>query len=458
MSEARKKRLFGTDGIRGVVGEFPLDGPTVSRIGRALARALPPRARGPRVVIGRDTRESGARLAEALGHGIAAAGGRAVCVGVVPTPGVANLTRTHGFEAGVVISASHNPYLDNGIKVFSAEGFKLPDAQEAAIEEHVLDRDWATEDGPAEPGRLEHDPNLVQDYVQSLRASVDPAVTLSGRKVHLDCANGAAYQIAGELFESLGAEVVSWGTDPNGRNINQDCGALYPHALADRVREDGADFGVAFDGDADRAILVDGRGRVLDGDFILYRAARELQRHGRLRQGCVVATVMSNLWLERSLEKIGVSLRRTDVGDKYVLEEMRRCGANLGGEQSGHIIFLDHSTTGDGLLTALKLAESLALHGARLEQWGDEVQRYPQVLRNLRITSRPDLASHPAIGPVIRAVDERLGERGRVLVRYSGTENLARVMVEGEDQAEIDAAADELCGAIQAAIGAGDPA
>jgi len=453
--QGKGKRLFGTDGIRGVAGEFPLDGPTVVRIGRALSEALPSLARGPRVLIGRDTRESGTVLAEALGHGVAAAGGRAVSIGVVPTPAVALLTRVHGFDAGVVISASHNPYQDNGLKIFSGEGFKLPDEREREIEAHVLDREWAAADAPAEPGRLEHDEKLVGDYVAALRGALDPSVSLQGKSIHLDCANGAAYRIAVDLFEALGAKVVASGVEPDGRNINEGCGALYPKVLAGKVKEAGGDFGIAFDGDADRAILVDGAGRVLDGDFILYRSALELQRRGRLKGDCVVATVMSNLWLERSLEAHGIRMLRTGVGDKYVLEEMLRCGASLGGEQSGHVIYLDHATTGDGLLTALKVAEALALTDGDLAEWGSEVKRCPQVLLNVKITGRPDLTNHPVITPAIAEATEALADRGRVLVRYSGTENLARVMVEGEDATEIEAAAQRICAAIEGAIGVG---
>jgi len=368
---------------------------------------------------------------------------------------VAHLTRAHGFDAGVVISASHNPYRDNGIKVFSAEGFKLPDAQEAEIEEHVLDRDWATSDEPAEPGRLEHDTMLAEDYLVALRGTIDPAATLSGKVVHVDCANGAAFRMAVELFESLGAEVVAWGVHPDGRNINDRCGALYPELLATRVRAAGGDMGFAYDGDADRCILVDRNGVVLDGDFVLYRSALELQRRERLKGRCVVATVMSNLWLERSLASAGLELVRTSVGDKYVLEEMRRRGANLGGEQSGHVIFLDQATTGDGLLTSLKIAEAVALHGADLAAWGAEMKRYPQVLHNVKIRSRPVLETHPEIGPVMAEASSSLGDRGRILVRYSGTENLARVMVEGEDPDEIEAAARRICAAIEGSIGGG---
>jgi len=447
------KRLFGTDGIRGVAGEFPLDGGTVSRIGRALAEALPQRARGSRVLIGRDTRESGELLAEALGHGVAAAGGRAVSIGVAPTPAVAALTRAHGFDAGVVISASHNPFRDNGIKVFSSQGFKLPDAQEQEIEAHVLDRTWAASDTAALPGLLEHDASLVSDYVEILRASIDPSVSLAGKKVHLDCANGAAYRVAVDLYTQLGAEVVALAIAPDGRNINAGCGALHPERLAAQVRETRADLGVAFDGDADRAILADSSGRVLDGDFILYRAACEMKRRGRLKGSEVVATVMSNLWLERSLAELGIGLVRTQVGDKYVLEEMLRRGANLGGEQSGHVIFLDHATTGDGLLTSLKMAEALILDGGDLADWGDEMRRYPQVLLNVKIKSRPDLASHPTLGPLIAAVTEELGTRGRVLVRFSGTENLARVMIEGEDEQEINVAARRIAASLEESLG-----
>jgi phosphoglucosamine mutase len=447
-----KKRLFGTDGIRGRAGEAPLDAATVRRVGSALVEILKPRTGEPRILLGRDTRESGEALTEDLGRGIAAAGGHAVCMGVAPTPAVAALTRARGFDAGVVISASHNPYCDNGIKILSAEGFKLPDEEEVRIESHVLDGSLP-EPAADSASRLEHRAELVRDYLEVLRTAVPPDLSLEGLRIHLDCAHGAAYRMAADLFRSLGAQVEAHGVQPDGRNINLDCGALHPQKLAEAVRKDGADFGVAFDGDADRAILVDRKGRILDGDFVLYRSALDLQRRDKLRGDCVVATVMSNLWLERALGEHDIELRRAAVGDKYVLEEMLRCGAVLGGEQSGHIIFLDHATTGDGLLTALKMAENVVRNQGDLAAWNDEIRPCPQVLINVQVSSRPDLEAHPSVGPVIAGVTRELGDRGRVLVRYSGTENLARVMVEGEEATEVDRAARRICAAIEEAIG-----
>lgn len=446
------KRLFGTDGIRGRAGEVPLDPATVCRVGSALVEILKQRTAQPRILLGRDTRESGKALSEDLGRGIAAAGGHAVCMGVAPTPAVAALTRARDFDAGVVLSASHNPYRDNGIKILSAEGFKLSDEEEARIESHVLDGSLP-EPAADSTSKLEHHAELVDDYLAVLRSALPSDFSLQGLSIHLDCAHGAAYLMAADLFRSLGAQVQAHGVNPDGRNINLDCGALHPQKLAEAVREDGADFGVAFDGDADRAILVDRKGRILDGDFVLYRSALDLQSRDKLRGNCVVATVMSNLWLERALGEHGIELRRADVGDKYVLEEMLRCGAVLGGEQSGHIIFLEHATTGDGLLTALKMAENAVRNQGDLAVWNDEIRPCPQVLINVPVSSRPDLDVHASIGPVIAEVTRELGRRGRVLVRYSGTENVARVMVEGEEADEIDQAARRICSVIEEAIG-----
>ncbi len=452
MTTQQKKRLFGTDGIRGKAGSFPLDPATIQRVGRALAEHLKRRSPEPRILVGRDTRESGEALAEDLGRGIASVGGHAVCMGIAPTPAVAALTRAHGFDAGVVISASHNPYQDNGIKILSGEGFKLPDEEERRLEEQVLDGERPLVE-PKSGSCLEHQGELVGDYLEFLRGVIDPEISLKGWRIHLDCAHGAAHRMAVELFRSLGAIVEARGVSPDGRNINEGCGALHPQGLAQAVKADGADLGIAFDGDADRAVLVDRNGRILDGDFILYWSALDLQRRGLLRGDCVVATVMSNLWLERGLQEHGIELKRTGVGDKYVLEEMQRCGAVLGGEQSGHIIFLDDATTGDGLLTALKMSENLARNHGDLAAWNAAIEPCPQVLVNIRVSSTPELESHPSIAPVIRKVVEGLGDRGRVLVRYSGTEKLARVMVEGEDAAEIDQAARRISASIEDAIG-----
>jgi phosphoglucosamine mutase len=463
------KRLFGTDGIRGTAGRFPLDDGTVAGVGRALASSLAPGGdRSPRILVGRDTRESGPAIEEALVRGIEAAGGRAHPRGVLTTPAVATLTRLMGFDAGVVISASHNPHQDNGIKIFSGEGFKLPDALEAAIESLVLDGPAAASDGtfasptgPGAAGALSDAsplPETIADdlpgrYVSALLAVLTPGTSFAGWRVVLDCAHGAATNLGPDLFRRAGAEVTPLNTAPDGRNINRECGPLHPESLSRAVKERGAHLGLAFDGDADRCLAVDRSGRVLDGDYILYLAARDMKSAGSLKRSTVVATVMSNLWLERALRKEGIGLRRAAVGDKYVLEEMRRGGYTLGGEQSGHIIFLDRATTGDGLLTGLMLLDLLQRSGIDLADWAGTIHPCPQILVNVPVRSKPPLESHPGIGPCIREEEERLRERGRVLVRYSGTEPKARIMVEGESRNDIEACAARLKNAIQGAIG-----
>jgi phosphoglucosamine mutase len=463
------KRLFGTDGIRGTAGRFPLDSRTVGGVGRALASSLAPMGgRSPRILIGRDTRESGPAIEEAFVRGIEAAGGDAHRGGVLTTPAVASLTRMMGFQAGAVISASHNPHQDNGIKIFSDEGFKLPDAMEATIEALVLDG-AASEPGatsPSSAGPTTRVPSpedvptpatagedLPERYIASLLATLAPGTSLAGWRIVLDCAHGAATLLGPELFRRAGAEVTALNTTPDGRNINQECGALHPQHLARTVKECGAHLGLAFDGDADRCHVVDGSGRVLDGDYVLYLAARDLKSSGSLTGSTVVATVMSNLWLEKALHQEGIALRRAAVGDKYVLEEMRRGGYVLGGEQSGHIIFLDRATTGDGLLTGLVLLDLLRRSGLDLADWAATIHPCPQILVNVPVHSKPSLDSHPTIGPSIREEEKRLGEQGRVLVRYSGTEPKARVMVEGSSRDDIEACAARLKNLIQEAIG-----
>ncbi len=455
------KRLFGTDGIRGTAGLFPLDGDTVARIGEALVASIPSSSGEPCILIGRDTRQSGPSIEDALARGVEAAGGRVHRGGVLTTPAVAGLTRTIGYDAGVVISASHNPYRDNGIKVFSREGFKLPDALESSIEARVLDggdrkraRAAPSSGGgdrplpqDAEPGDLRH------RYVEALLASVDPGASYGDWRVVLDCAHGAACDLAPELFRRAGSEVIALHTEPDGTNINEACGALHPERLARVVRERSARLGLAFDGDADRCLAVDSSGRVLDGDYILYLAARRMKERNALPGDAVVGTVMSNLWLERALRSLGIALLRAPVGDKYVLEEMQRGGLVLGGEQSGHIIFLDRATTGDGLLTGLVLLDLLERTRLDLAAWAGSVRPCPQVLVNVQVRSRPPLESHPAIGPSIRDEKRRLGDRGRVLVRYSGTEPKARIMVEGESRDAVEACAERLRRVIEDAIG-----
>src|SRR5262245_46030727 len=390
------KRLFGTDGIRGTAGAFPLDPNTVTRVGVALARTLaedrPEDGGRPRILVGRDTRESGDWIERAITAGVKRGGGECFAVGVIPTPGVAYLARTAGFSAGVMISASHNPYRDNGIKVFAASGYKLPDHEEAAIEKMVLDGEDPIPDADYSPPATPVAPaGLVQKYITFLRMSVAPGMSLSGMKIVIDCANGASSDIAPRIFRDLGATVEAVFCTPDGRNINSGCGSLHPEGLAARVIAMGADLGVAFDGDADRCLFVSSDGRVADGDLLIFQAASHLKRLGKLPGDLVVSTVMSNLWLERGLADLGVRLTRTQVGDKYVLEEMLRSGSVIGGEQSGHLIFSDRSTTGDGILTALRLIEILRATGGTVHGWLSCVKAFPQILLNVRVSSRPKL-------------------------------------------------------------------
>lgn len=454
------KRLFGTDGIRGTAGSYPLDPPTVTAVGAALSRILAARhaaAQGPRILIGRDTRESGDWIERAIASGVCRSGARCETVGVIPTPGVAFLSRTAGYSAGVMISASHNPYRDNGIKIFSSTGYKLPDDEEAAIEAMVIDRRAglpADEYSPPAPSRADAD--LLPRYTAFLRGSVAAGATFSGLRIVLDCANGASSVIAPAVFRELGAAVDAVFDTPDGRNINSGCGSLHPEGLAAAVRERGADLGIAFDGDADRALFVSGDGRVADGDVLIYQAAVHLKELGRLTGDLVVTTVMSNLWLERSLEAAGIRLARTQVGDKYVLEEMLRTGAVLGGEQSGHIIFADRATTGDGILTALRLVEIMRAGGQTVGGWLSRVEAYPQVLLNVRVARRPDLETHPVIGEEAARVRQELGADGRLVLRYSGTEPLARVMIEATDQGQVESLARRLADVIKDQIGLPD--
>ncbi len=452
------KRLFGTDGIRGVAGEFPLDQATIERLGRALPQVLGPGDHHAlRVVIGSDTRESSPAIEAALARGVAAGGGRADCAGVLSTPAVACITRLLGYDAGVVVSASHNLYHDNGIKIFSSAGYKLSDAVEAKLEAAILD---AAEPvaiptpaaAPASATSIEQaDPRTR--YLEWVRGSIPDGVSFAGRKIVLDCANGAVSEIAPELFRSLGAEVIALNISPDGRNINQGCGTLHPGKLAEEVVHSGAELGLAFDGDADRCLIVDSSGRVLDGDYIVYLVAMDMKRAGRLAGNTVVGTVMTNLWMERDLRQEGIRTLRAPVGDKYVLEAMQAGGFNLGGEQSGHIIFLERATTGDGLLTGMLVLELLARTETDLAAWAASVRPCPQVLINIPVRERPPLDGHPRIGPAIREEERRLGSDGRVVVRYSGTEPKARIMVEAESRQTMEACAERLRQLIEQEIG-----
>ena len=452
------KRLFGTDGVRGLAGAFPLDDGTVERIGRALVRSLPREGQPPRVLVGRDTRESGPRLEEALVRGIESCGGSADRGGILTTPAVACMTRALGYDAGIVVSASHNPFPDNGIKIFSRDGFKLEDAVESHIESLVLDggADAAPRGAPADgrPRPAHASPRLLQEkYLEWLRGSIPEGASFAGRRIVLDCANGAASELAPRLFQALGAEVVALHDAPDGRNINEGCGALHPERLAETVIGRNAWLGLAFDGDADRCLPIDGAGRVLDGDYVLYLLARDLRASGRLKGETVVGTVMTNLWLERAFSAEGIRILRAPVGDKYVLEEMRRGGFMLGGEQSGHIIFLERATTGDGLLTGLLLMELLHRERLDLAAWAGTVKPCPQILINVPVRERPPLETHPSIGAAIREETRRLAAGGRLLVRYSGTEPKVRIMVEGEPRDAIEGVAARLKQVIEGAIG-----
>jgi len=449
-------RLFGTDGVRGAAGAYPLDPPTVRRLGAALVRALPHGAGGagaPRLLIGRDTRESGTWIEAELAHGAAGEGATVTSAGIVPTPAIAYLTRSMAYDAGIVISASHNPFEDNGIKVFSGRGEKFTETIEREVEAIVADGSWNAAGGPA--GSVSQG-QPVSAYLDHLRAVFPEATTLDGLRLAVDCANGATTSVAPELFMSLGFDVLVIANHPDGHNINRDCGSTHPELLAQTVVERGYDLGVAFDGDGDRAIFVDHSGHVINGDAVLLMCARQLQREGRLRGNTVVATVMSNIGLEIACRESGITLVRCAVGDKYVMEEMLKSGVSLGGEQSGHIIFSEYLYTGDGLCTALNVLRTIAGTGRTLADLASDLTNFPQVLLNVRVRERVDLASVPAVAAVIADVEQRVavqGGQGRLLVRYSGTEPLLRVMLEGRHDHEIRAWAQEIIDVVKENLG-----
>jgi phosphoglucosamine mutase len=451
-----KRKLFGTDGVRGVANIEPMTTEMMVKLGRAAAHVFKERKSGRhRIVIGKDTRLSGYMLENALASGICSMGVDILLVGPLPTPGIAFITSSMRADAGVVISASHNPFQDNGIKFFDRDGFKLPDEVEEEIESHILHgaldhvRPVATEVGKA--SRVE---DAVGRYVVFLKSTFPSRLTLEGVKIVVDCAHGAAYRVAPAVFEELGAEVVRLGVQPNGVNINEDCGSLHPACVASAVRETGADIGIALDGDADRVIVVDERGEEVDGDHIMAICARKLKERGSLRGNAVVATVMSNLGLERSLEEAGIRLERTRVGDRYVVEAMRAKGCNFGGEQSGHLVFLDHATTGDGVLAALQILSIMVEGGRPLSELASVMSAVPQVLVNVQVRSRVPLSGLPGVTTAIAAVEKELGVAGRVLVRYSGTEAKLRVMVEGDDEVRIRDLAGSVVQALQREVGA----
>lgn len=449
------RQLFGTDGIRGVAGQYPLDPQTVTAAGVALGEWVRARHSGhPAILIGIDTRESGAGLAAQLAGGAARAGVRPCFAGLITTPGVAHLAKTGDFAAGVMISASHNPYQDNGVKVFDHSGFKLPDEEELALEQRI----FALTDTELEPqpARLDVNPGLAQSYLDFL-ASTFPH-RLDGLRLVLDCANGAATHLARDLFARLGADVIAIGSRPDGRNINLNCGALHTDGLRQAVLDSAAQAGVAFDGDADRAILVSSSGRIINGDAILLILAGKLLSDSRLAdrngQPAVVATVMSNFGLEVALKDKGIRLLRTAVGDKYVLEEMLRCGIPLGGEQSGHVILTDYATTGDGMLTALRVLEVMKQSGQPLDSLAAGLQVFPQLLVNVRVKKKRPLEELASVQNEIGAAMAEFNGAGRVVVRFSGTEPLARVMVEGPVPERVEHYAYSIARSIEAELSA----
>jgi len=454
MSKIAGQRLFGTDGIRGTAGLFPLDDTTVAIIGRSLVLNLSIElGRSPNIVIGRDTRESGEQIELALAAGAISGGATVQSAGVITTPGIAYITRATPFDAGIVISASHNPYQDNGIKVFSPSGRKLADELERKIEADV---------GTA-PGQnitfhqgglqKEQEQAYQKSYINYLVGDVGAGLNLAGLKLAVDCANGAASGIAPELFARFGANVEVLSAEPNGRNINEACGSLHQEGLQRAVVERGLDLGIAFDGDADRALFVDAGGSLVDGDATLLVLADYIKKRGKLAGDLVVATVMSNIGLEIALRERGIELVRAQVGDRYVLEELLARDAKLGGEQSGHIIFPDISLAGDGMITAIELLRAIIDSGRSLGDLAAQMTRFPQVLVNVRVRSKPPLDTLHDVTAAIEQVERELQGRGRLLVRYSGTENLARVMIEGEDQIKVKEQANMISDVIRKAIG-----
>lgn len=452
--------MFGTDGIRGVAGEFPLTAESTYLIGRALGHDLVRNTRSARAVMGQDARESSGWIADRVAAGMAAVGVDVHSAGVITTPGVAYLARSRGFAAGVVISASHNPWTDNGIKVFSGDGFKLTDERELAIEKEIfalLQKPGAADDTALKIARpsLPGETGLRKAYIESLAGSV--ASDLSGLRVLVDCANGAATAEAPELFGSLRVQATFIHVTPDGKNINEGCGALHPETLGRAVAEAGGkfDLGVTFDGDADRALFCDGAGRVVNGDGVLLLTARDLQARGKLSGSTVVATTMSNMGVEIALKKSGIRMVRANVGDKYVLEEMLKTGATLGGEQSGHIIFRDgDATTGDGLLTALRVMDVIVRSGRSLAELVSDLKVFPQKIQNVRVREKIPFAHVPEVQRAIEAAERELDGNGRVVVRYSGTEALARVMVEAESEEKMQALTAEIAEAIRKTLGA----
>ena len=451
------RELFGTDGIRGRANVYPMTPELALRLGRAITLvARHGRARPPRIVIGKDTRLSGYMLETALAAGICAMGGRVMLSGPIPTPAVANLTQSMRADAGVVISASHNPYADNGIKIFGPDGFKLPDSEEAEIEA-LLQSPELESDGHtgAKVGRAERVADAQGRYIVYIKNTFPRELTLDGLRVVVDAGNGAAYKVAPAVFAELGADVTALGCKPNGQNINKNCGALHPEHVVSEVRKTKAAIGIALDGDADRVIVVDEQGQIIDGDVLMALCGTRMLKHGRLSGNTLVATVMSNMGLELALERAGGQVCRTAVGDRYVVEEMRRSGYTFGGEQSGHLIFLDHATTGDGLVAALQVLAIMVREERPLSELGLVMERVPQVLESVRLAQRRPIEDMPELTRQIALIEEKLGKQGRVLVRWSGTEPKLRLMAEGPNPAELALMIADMADAARRDLGAG---
>ena len=446
------RKLFGTDGVRGVANTYPMTTEIAMQIGRAIAYLVKDMKHDHRIVIGKDTRLSGYMIENALASGICSMGVNVLLVGPLPTPGIAFITTGMRADAGVVISASHNPFQDNGIKIFSREGFKLPDEEEARIEDLIFSTKMdALRPVADEVGKAFRLDDAKGRYIVFLKNTFPKRFTLDGIHIVLDCAHGATYAVAPHVFEELGAKVTKIGVSPDGKNINHECGALYPQIMADMVKKSGADLGVALDGDGDRLIVADEHGNVVDGDKIMAICAAEMLERGKLSQNTLVATVMSNMGLKVAMERMGGRLVRTQVGDRYVVEEMRRNKYNFGGEQSGHLVFLKHNTTGDGILGALQLLVAMKKKEQPISELSKIMERFPQVLKNVTTREKIALDQIPGFAAKVTSLEKELGNKGRILVRPSGTEPVIRVMVEGENEEKIENIADELCEVIRTA-------
>jgi len=450
------KKLFGTDGIRGVANQYPMTAEMAVRVGRALATFFMEKGNPAKIIVGKDTRLSGDMLEAAMIAGICSTGADAWLAGVLPTPGIAHLAASFKANAGIMISASHNPYYDNGIKVFDGEGFKLTDDQETEIEKIILN---GVPDVPqkeaTKTGTCHRIPEAETDYIAFLKNSVPAGVFSKGLKIILDCSNGATHRVAPQLFADLDTDVESLAVEPNGININDGCGSQQPENLIKAVKASKADVGLAFDGDGDRLIAVDETGVVLTGDHILAICAGDMAQKGTLKNNLVVSTVMSNMGLGSSLKRMGIQHEMTQVGDRYVVERMSATGAVLGGEDSGHMIFADFHTTGDGILTALKLIEAMQSQNQSLSELSRVMKVYPQILMNVDVEAKPRIETVPEIVEAIRSVETQLGDNGRVLVRYSGTQPLCRVMVEGSDEATIRRYCSQISDIVEKKLGPG---